>query len=72
MNDGIIIAIITGGLSLFGSIFASIKMSNLIIYRVDQLEKKQDKHNGLIERMVCVEQSTRSAHKRIDDIREAS
>jgi cell division protein FtsL len=72
MNDGIVIALITGGLSLFGSIFASITTSRLIIYRVNELEKKQDKHNGLIERMVCVEQSTRSAHKRIDEIKEAS
>ena len=32
------------------------------------IEKKQDKHNNLIERMVRVEDSTKSAHKRIDDI----
>ena len=44
MNDGIVIALITGGLSLFGSIFASITTSRLIIYRVNELEKKQDKH----------------------------
>lgn len=31
------------------------------------LEKKQDKHNSLIERMVHVEDSVKSAHKRIDD-----
>ena len=32
------------------------------------IEKKQDKHNNLIERMVRVEDSTKSAHKRIDDM----
>lgn len=32
------------------------------------LEKKQDKHNNLIERMVRVEDSTKSAHKRIDNM----
>lgn len=32
------------------------------------LEKKQDKHNNLIERMVRVEDSVKSAHKRLDDI----
>lgn len=31
------------------------------------LEKKQDRHNNLIERMVRVEDSVKSAHKRIDD-----
>ena len=38
--------------------------------KFDTLEKKQDKHNNLIERMVVVEQTTKSAHKRIDDISE--
>ena len=33
------------------------------------LEKKQDKHNNLVERMVRVEDSTKSAHKRIDNIK---
>ncbi len=32
----------------------------------DRLEHKQDKHNGLIERMAVVEQSLKSAHHRID------
>lgn len=34
----------------------------------DKLEKKQDKHNNLIERMVIVEQSTKSAHHRLDEL----
>ena len=32
------------------------------------LEKKQDKHNNLIERMIRVEDSTKAAHHRIDDL----
>lgn len=40
----------------------------LIEQRLDQIEKKQDKHNGLIERMTKVEASAKSAHKRIDEI----
>lgn len=35
------------------------------------LEKKQDKHNNLIERMIRVEDSTRSAHHRIDGFEQA-
>ena len=34
------------------------------------VEDKQDKHNCLIERMVAVEQSTKSAHHRLDYIEE--
>lgn len=33
---------------------------------ISSLEEKQDKHNNLIERMVRVEDSVKSAHKRID------
>lgn len=32
-----------------------------------RLEAKQDRHNNLVERMVRVEDSTKSAHKRLDD-----
>ena len=35
---------------------------------ISNLEQKQDKHNNLIERVVHVEDSTKSAHKRIDDL----
>lgn len=34
-----------------------------------RVEEKQDKHNNLIERMVIVEQSTKSAHHRIDEMK---
>lgn len=33
-----------------------------------RLEIKQDKHNNLIERMAIVEQASKSAHHREDDI----
>ena len=36
--------------------------------KLNMLEKKQDKHNDLIERMVRVEDSTKSAHHRIDGL----
>lgn len=36
--------------------------------KLTALEKKQDRHNNLIERMVRVEDSVKSAHKRLDDI----
>ena len=35
---------------------------------ISSLEIKQDKHNNLIERMVHVEDSVKSAHKRIDGV----
>jgi hypothetical protein len=62
----------------FGGIISSqkiltIKMEALektINLKIDNLEKKQDKHNCLIERMAIVEQSTKSAHHRLDEVKE--
>lgn len=34
------------------------------------IENKQEKHNNFIERLTIVEQSTKSAHNRIDDMRD--
>ena len=41
-----------------------------VLSRLKNLEKKQDKHNSLIERMVKVEESTKAAHKRLDKTEE--
>lgn len=36
--------------------------------RINELSQRVEKHNNLVERMVIVEQSTKSAHHRIDDV----
>ncbi len=41
-----------------------------ISQKIDKLEEKQDKHNRVIERMYVVEESAKSAHHRIDELRE--
>lgn len=67
MTEGIIIAIITAGLSLVGVIVTVVygnkktastvkAQTDLTIYRIEELEKKQDKHNNVIERMYKVEE----------------
>lgn len=47
-----------------GGIFISGKLTN---YRIEQLEKKMDKHNGLMERMTIVEQNQKAVWKQIDE-----
>lgn len=50
MPEGIIVALI-GVLGTFaGSFFTNRKSMALIIYRLEQLEEKVNKHNNLIER----------------------
>lgn len=51
----IIVAVITGGFALAGTIISNAVNHGKTIYRIEQLEKKQDKHNSLIERMYSCE-----------------
>ena len=57
MSESIVVALITGVLALIGTIVTASATSDRV-----------DKHNNLVERMAIVEQSTKSAHKRIDGI----
>lgn len=42
--------------SLIGSIIAGVTGYKLIAYRVEQLEKKVEKHNSVVERVYKLEQ----------------
>ena len=55
LTSSIIVAFITGGFALAGTIISNAVNHSKTIYRIEQLEKKQDKHNSLIERMYHVE-----------------
>ena len=75
MNSEIIVAIITGTFSLAGYIFGNYLSQSKTLYRIAQLEKKQDKHNTLIERMYKVEdkvnildEKIKVANNRIKDL----
>ena len=66
--------IVVAGLALFGTMIGSVTgvltANRLTSYRISLLEKEVEKHNDLVERMTAVEQSTKSAHKRIDELNE--
>ena len=51
IGASIIVAFITGGFALMGTVISNTINHSKTIYRIEQLEKKQDKHNSLIERM---------------------
>lgn len=53
-----------------GSLGGILAANRLTVYRIEELEKKVSKHNNLVERMFCVESSVKSAHHRIDELRE--
>ena len=47
MTESIIVALITGSLALLGQIYATRKANEKTLYRIDQLEKKQDKYKKI-------------------------
>lgn len=54
--------------TLVGSLAGIMAANKLTTYRIEQLEEKVKKHNNLVERMIVVEQSTKSAHHRLDEL----
>lgn len=69
MNTEITVSLISFLGTLLGTLGGIIASGRLTIYRISQLEKKVEKHNNLVERMVKVENSIKSAHHRIDELR---
>ena len=75
MEPEIVVSLITllgSALGTFGGIFVN---SKLTAYRIEQLEKKQDKHNAVIERTYRLEKEVelqaekiKVANHRIDDL----
>ena len=54
--------------TLVGSLAGIMTANKLTIYRIEQLEEKVKKHNNLVERMIALDQSTKSAHHRLDEL----
>ena len=62
-------ALATGVLSLIGVYIANRKSSALIGYRIEQLEKKVDVHNRVVERVFKLEGEMTEAQHDIRDIK---
>lgn len=64
MPDTVVVAI----LSLLGTLIGSFGGTQLIKYRIEQLEKKVEKHNSVVERTYLLEEKIKVANHRIDDL----
>lgn len=75
MTTEMIIALITLAGSAVGTLGGIVINSRMSNYRIEQLEKKVDKHNNLIERTYAIEQHNavvdeeiKVANHRIEDL----
>lgn len=69
MPDAIIVAFITGSLAIVSNVIVAVMNSKLTLYRIEQLEKKVEKHNNLVERVALIEHDEQTQWKRIDELR---
>lgn len=75
MDSAIIVAMISGAFTLIGTFGGIMASSKLSAYRIEQLEKKVDKHNQVIDRVYRLEQKDavvdeeiKVVNHRIDDL----
>lgn len=75
MSETIIVAILSLIGTLAGSLLGIIAANKLVVYRIEQLEKKVEKHNNVLERVYTLEKNEaviqeeiKVANHRIDDL----
>lgn len=66
LTDGVL-ALIGTAIGTFGGIVASAKLTT---YRIEQLEKKVDKHNNFAEKIPVIEEQIKVVNHRISDLEE--
>ena len=64
MTDTVIVAII----SLLGTLLGSFGGTQLVKYRIEQLEKKVEKHTSIVEKTYILEEKVKVANHRIEDL----
>ena len=60
--------IIVGVLSLLGTLAGSFGGMKLVTYRIEQLERKVEKHNNFAVRIPVIEEQIKVVNHRIDDL----
>ena len=66
--DTIIVALFTLVGTIGSGVLSAVISNNLIKYRVEQLEKKVDKHNNLIDRMYKAESNIKLIQEEVDNL----
>ena len=64
MSDTIVVALI----SFFGTVIGSYSGLRIMSYRIEQLEKKVEKHNNFATRLPVVEEQIKVINHRLTDL----
>ena len=71
MNE-IIVALITGGITLVGVLLANQKTQAVVETRIDELTREVREHNNFAKRMPVVEEQIKVINHRIEDLEGAN
>lgn len=67
--DPMIVSAIIGAISSVVVAIVSIYLSNrLVVYRIDELQKKVEKHNNVVERTAVLERDSKTIWRLYDDL----
>lgn len=69
MAPEILVSLMSLAGTLIGSVVGILTANRLTNYRIEELEKKVDKHNSVVERVAILEQNEDTQWKRIDELK---
>lgn len=70
MSETIFVALLSLAGTLLGSLAGILAANKLVVYRIEQLEKKVEKHNNVIDRMYKLETRVAVDEEEIDHLKE--
>lgn len=68
LTEAVIVAVVTAAATVLCQLIISRRTSNLMAYRIEQLEHKVEKHNQVVERLYAVEAQAQSNAHRLDEL----
>ena len=68
MTEGIIIALISGGLTLTGVLISNSRNQAIVDTKLEELTREVREHNNFAKRMPVVEEQIKVINHRIDDL----
>ena len=68
MSESVLVSILSLFGTLIGSLCGILTANKLTLYRTQQLEKKVEKHNGVIDRVYALEKHEAVMQEEIDNL----
>lgn len=72
LSEAIIVALITGGLTLLGVLISNSRAQAVTDTKLEELTREVREHNNFAKRMPVVEEQIKNINHRLDDLEHAS